>query len=194
MWPLLEARGQNGDLAPAAEVLQDLLASETFYQSMAEIQSRAKEIASVYREIYARLHDQRARMYDAAIEEMKGHPDWAGVPAEMQDPILRPLAARACQALELPQWEATVCRSCKATLSQMESDLAAVGGLKAQALARVIEITAPPDTPEMKTERVRLIEFFPDDLDSPEAVDEAVERLREHLVKLLDEGVKIVLE
>ncbi len=76
----------------------------------------------------------------------------------------------------------------------MESDLAAVGGLKAQALARIAEITTPPDTSEVKPVRVRLIEFFPDNLETEQAIDEAVERLREHLVKLLAGGVKIIPE
>ena len=50
--------------------------------------------------------------------------------------------------------EPMVCRACKATISQMESDVAALGGLFAQAVAR----------------------------------------LQDHLLKLLDEGVKIVVE
>ncbi|HPP76123.1 MAG TPA: hypothetical protein PLU88_13450, partial [Armatimonadota bacterium] len=73
---------------------------------------------------------------------------------------------------------------------QMDSDLAAVGGLKGQVLARVQEITAP----KQKVERIHLYNFFTDSLDSEEAVESAVERLKEHLLKLLAEGVKIVLE
>jgi len=192
MWPPLAARVQNGDLASSAATLQALLASETFYLSMAEIKARSKAIAAAYRETYTGLHDQRAAAFGVAIEAVKGHPDWTDVPAEMQGPILGPLVARACRIADLPAG-AVVCRACSAGLSQMESDIVALNGLKAQAAARIVEITAPI-TPGVKTERVYLADFFPDDLDSREAIDEAVERLREHLVKLLDEGVKIILE
>ena len=48
--------------------------------------------------------------------------------------------------------------------------------------------------PKEKVERVKLSEFFTETLESEQAIDDAVERLREHLLKLLAEGVKIILE
>jgi hypothetical protein len=48
--------------------------------------------------------------------------------------------------------------------------------------------------PKEKLERVRLAEFFTEALESEEAVEKAVERLREHLLKLVSEGIKIILE
>jgi hypothetical protein len=43
-------------------------------------------------------------------------------------------------------------------------------------------------------ERVRVSAFFDGALESPESVDAAVDRLREHLLKLVAEGARIVLE
>ena len=71
----------------------------------------------------------------------------------------------------------------------MESDLAAVAGLKAQVIGRLQEITAPK---EKKLERVRLVEFFTEAIESEESVERTIERLREHLLKLVAEGVKII--
>ena len=73
----------------------------------------------------------------------------------------------------------------------MESDLAALDGLKSQAIARVQEITTPKET---RMERVRVAKFFAGSIDSEDAVTEAVKLLQDHLLKLLDEGVKIVVE
>ncbi len=202
MWPVLRERLEIGDwgleiaaaeLGEMAVRLGEWLQAENFYETMTEIKTGAEVITTAYRTGYAGLHIQRAQGYSAAIEEIKGQPDWAGVPAEMQPPLLNPLALRACANLGWVDG-LIVCQTCRATLSQMESDLAAVGGLKAQALARIVEITTPPDTSEVKPVRVRLIEFFPDSLETEQALDEAVERLREHLVKLLAEGVKIIPE
>jgi hypothetical protein len=72
----------------------------------------------------------------------------------------------------------------------MESDQAALGGLKTEVIARIQELTAPQE----KLERVRLADFFTENLESKETVERVVERLREHLLKLMDEGVKIILE
>jgi hypothetical protein len=43
-------------------------------------------------------------------------------------------------------------------------------------------------------ERVKVSEFFSGSFETPEQVKEAVARLQDHLLKLLDEGVKIVVE
>jgi hypothetical protein len=72
----------------------------------------------------------------------------------------------------------------------MESDLAALDGLTAQVVKRVRELTMP----EEQFERVRVAQFVDGTLDSEEAIEQAVEQLREHLLKLLASGVKIVLE
>jgi len=73
----------------------------------------------------------------------------------------------------------------------MESDMEALGGLFAKVVAEIQRLTTPP---EVKIERVRVSEFFGDSFESVDQVKEAVARLQDHLLKLLDEGVKIVVE
>ena len=92
--------------------------------------------------------------------------------------------------LDLPDG-ALVCKKCSATLSQMESDLAALGGLFAQVVAQVQKLTTPPET---KVQRVRVSEFFGGAIENEDQVKQALARLQDHLLKLLDEGVKIVVE
>ena len=82
------------------------------------------------------------------------------------------------------------CRSCDATIGQIESDIAALDGLKSQVIAKIQSILAPGE----HVERVKLSQFFTETFESKQEIDDAVERLREYLLKLLDEGVKIILE
>lgn len=189
MWPLLEARGQHEELAEVTANLKAILEADTFYEAMAQIKAGAGQISAAYQQVYEELHRRRAELYRQALEAIKGHPDWLSVPDEMQAPVLNPLQSRACADLSLPQG-ALACQTCRATLSQMESDEAAVNGLRAQALERIEEIVKPP----VKTEKVRLAEFFPTSPESPAELDEALENLRGHLLKLLAEGVRIVLQ
>ncbi len=188
IWAALEARGRT-EIEPRAEELKELLASESFCEAKPAIRSAAEAVAAAYRKMYDGLHDRRATEFAAAAEEIKGHPDWAAVPATMHQPLLQPLLSRACDTLDLPDG-ALACRTCGATLSQMESDLAAINGLKSQALAQVVKITTPPET---RLVRVRVSEYFPA-LDSEQAIRQAADRLRDHLLKLFEEGVKIVVE
>ena len=58
---------------------------------------------------------------------------------------------------------------------------------------RVQELTTPKDKHDKLT-KVKLADFFNTSLDSDEAINEAIEKLADHLHKLLDEGAKIILE
>ena len=189
MWSELQARGQTA-LADRVETLTGLLASETFYESMKEIGEAAQAIASAYGTLYEKCHQDRTAQFEASLERLRGRPEWEDVPENMREPVLAPLACRCCTDLELLEG-ALVCKTCRAGLGQMESDLAALGALFAEAVAQVQKLTTPAD---VKIERVRVADFFAGAIESQDQVKQAVERLQDHLLKLLDEGVKIVLE
>lgn len=189
MWSALQARG-NAELADTVEELKSALASEAFYESLKEIGTSAKAVAEAYQSLYKQVHDNRTGQYQAAIEKIKGRPEWNEVPENMREPVLAPLSTRCCTDLDLKEG-GLVCITCRANLGQMESDIAALGGLFANAIAQVQKLTTPPET---KIERVRVAEFFTGSIETEDQVRQSVERLQDHLLKLLDEGVKIVLE
>jgi hypothetical protein len=190
-WPVLERRGV--DLADAVANLTSLIDSPNFYDSLDTSSKLAEQIATTYRTLYAELHEKRATEFSNAIEEIKGRPEWSLVPENTRDSVLSPLVVRACESLELADSSAR-CERCHSTVSEMESDIAALTGLKAQVIARVQELTAPPQAEGVRTERVKLADFFVAPLDSQAAVEEAVRRLSEYLLKLAAEGVRIIVE
>ncbi len=189
MWPQIESRGQS-DLSERVEELNGLLGAEDFFESMAKIGETAGEVSSAYQDLYGECHTGRSEQFAAAIEKIKGCPEWEAVPENMREPVLGPLASRCCTEGELLEGT-MVCKACKATLSQMESDHAALGGLFAEAIAQIQKLTTPAD---VKIERVRVAEFFTGAIESEDQIKQSVARLQDHLLKLLDEGVKIVLE
>jgi hypothetical protein len=184
-----ESRGQT-ELAEKGKQLHELIQSQTFFDSMPEIKSVADEITAAYRQLYENAHADRARQYQEAVEKIKGRPEWDQVPESMREPLLYSLTSRACEQFELPD-TALVCQNCRASVNQMESDAEALGGLFAKAVAEMQRLTTPP---EVKVERVKVSEFFSGSFETQEQVKEAVARLQDHLLKLLDEGVKIVVE
>ena len=132
--------------------------------------------------LYQRQKEREKNEEDGEVEVGDAHEDTA-------DGVLIPLSSRACEHADLPEG-ATVCRNCRATLSQMESDLAALSGLRVQVLSRIIELT----TSEPRVERVRLASFFNGGLESADEVKEAVERLKKHLLELVEDDVQIIIE
>lgn len=189
VWPQLEARGEVG-LREEVEALGGLLAEEDFYESLSAIGEKTRTISDAYCAVYQKGHDERSKQFGTAIERIKGRTEWSSVPEDMRQSVLQPLASRCCSDLDLPD-AALACKACGATLSQIESDLAALAGLFAQVTAHLQNLTTPPQT---KVERVRVYEFLSGQLETEEQVKQALARLQDHLLKLLDEGVKIVVE
>jgi len=186
---VFEARGQDEITAKGKE-LRDLLQSETFFDSMAQIEKQAQEISTVYRELYEKTHTERATQYRDAVEKIKGRSEWNQVPDSMREPVLAPLTLRGCAESDFPETN-LVCNACRAGVNQMESDSEALGGLFAKVVSEIQRLTTPPD---VKIERVRVSEYLSGSFESPDQVKKAVARLQDYLLKLLDEGVKIVVE
>lgn len=184
-----EARGQE-EIVEKGKELRELMQTETFFESMERIEGRTNEIMAAYRELYEKNHTERASQYQGAIEKIKGRKEWEQVPESMREQVLSPLALRGCVESDFPE-TSLVCNICRAVVSQMESDIEALGGLFAKVVADIQRLTTPP---EMKIERVRVSEYFSGSFESADQVKKAVACLQDHLLKLLDEGVKIVVE
>src|SRR4051794_11304854 len=142
---LLEAQGQ-ADLQHRVEELRGYLSGESMLESLPSIQKATKEILGAYRTLYEGRHADRTEQFRAAIEKVKGREDWTAVPEAMQGPVLAPLRSRCCDDLKLSDGS-LACESCRAGLGQMESDVAAIGGLVAGAVAQIQKLVTPPDTP-----------------------------------------------
>jgi len=202
IWPLFEAEGIDGDLAGGAQLLRERLENGTYYQATVEVDQALKSLETAYRSLYRERHKQRQAAFAQAVDDVKAQGSWlelfppvseeeAHKQKEMQGALLKPLTDRAGHDLDLPE-EALVCRVCGASLAQMASDLAAMARLRSDVLLRVQELA----TPEERVERVRVSDVVGvgQALGTSEEVDEVLAQLRDHLVKLIALGVKVVLE
>lgn len=196
IWPALFERGVAAELATQANELKALISSETFFDHLDAIEDISAAIRAEYRQLYLTRHRERHRVFTQASAEVRNRPEWTAIPEEARESIIQPLNMRMCVDNEadspvdpLPG-DAIRCVRCSATLGQIESDLAAVTTLKAQVIQRLQELA----TPEQRIERIRIAEFFTTPLDTPEAVDAAIEALRAELHKRIAEGAVVVLE
>jgi len=190
IWPLLQAEGHDSELGDRARFLRERLDDGTYYQVSAELDEALVSLETTYRDLYLGRHSERATAFAVAVASVKALPDWALVPEEMQETLLKPLLDRV-HDLDLPE-DGRVCTICRASLAEMASDLAAVDGLRSDVLLRVQELTAPEET----VERVRVSDVagVGQTLSTPEEVDDLLEQLRDHLLKLIASGIKVVLE
>lgn len=196
VWPALCERGVAPELAAQADKLQELVNAETFFAHLADIETLSAALRTEYHQLYRARHRERHQVFVQASAEVRSRSEWALIPEEARESMIKPLNDRMCiddetnPPIELLSGDAIRCVRCGATLGQIESDIAAVTALKAQAIQRLQKLA----TPEQRIERVRVAEFFTAPLDTPEAVDAAIEALRAELHKLIAEGARVVLE
>jgi hypothetical protein len=190
IWPHLETEGVGGGLADHAQTLRTHLEDGTFFPVSTEMDTALASLETTYRDLYQEHHDRRGAAFTQAVDDVKAQSDWALVPEEMQESLLKPLTARV-HDLDLPE-DSLTCAVCTARLSEMASDLAAVDGLRSNVLLRVQKIT----TPEERVERVRVSDVvgMGRALSSEDDMKQMLEELSDYLGKLIATGVKVVLE
>ncbi len=180
-------RPEDDPVILAGVRLREALQTDSVYDRLADIGRDAAEVGHAYEVLYTDRHSARSQAYEEAIAMVEAHPDWANLPLEAQQQVIAPLATRACDQLSL---SGTICSTCHATLDQIESDLAAVNGLRSQTLARIDELTAP----EIPVARVQVAEFFGGVILDDQDLDRRIEALREYLHKILAEGARIIFD
>jgi hypothetical protein len=191
MWPLLASRGQDTGLNEITSQLEKLLDDGSYYRFAEKVDQMAADIEQAYEQQYKSDHKNREVIYQQAIDMFKGLPEWPNLDETFQENLLAPLKSRRCDELKFIAGQ-VVCGNCGASLPQIESDFVAVGGLRNQALRRIQEFLEP----EEKLERVRVADITShyQAISSAEEVDELIERLRNHLLKMIESGVKVILE
>jgi hypothetical protein len=80
-----------------------------------------------------------------------------------------------------------------ASLTEMESDLAAVEGLRSSALVKLQELSMGGET-KAPVRRIRMSEIFNRPIQTQEDLETAIGQLRDSLQKFIDEGAAIILE
>jgi len=189
IWPTVEGRGDFENYRDDARKLQDLLNAEDFFEHFAEMKKLNEKLAGKYRDVYLNSHKERTKTYKGAISELKKEDGFSKLKTDEKNNILNSMKERACDSFDMMEGEAA-CKNCRAMLGQMESDIAALDGLKREASIRLQKVLAP----KQRIERIRLTRFFGSSIGNEEELDRAIEELRTHLLKLLKEDVKIILE
>jgi hypothetical protein len=183
--------------------LQGRLEDGTYYQVSTEVDPVVDWLEDNYQQLYKKRHDGREKAFKQAIDDIKGQAVWSQLfphsddaeeekrQKEMQESLLHGLAERADHELDLPE-SSLICKICGASLAEMASDLAAAHSLRSDVLMRVRRLSAP----EERIERVRVAEIDGADkvLGTPDEVEVLLENLRDHLLKLIASGRKVVLE
>jgi hypothetical protein len=195
IWNRLAAHNLSPELATTVEELKGHLTSEQFIDSWDTIANHTKLILGAYKQAYCNLFDRRRQSYESAIGDIKNRAEWG--PLEATSPsltasMLSPLLGR----LGTDEDKEAVAEGKslgQASLTEMESDLAAVDGLKSSVLVKLRELSIGSEK-KAPVRKVRVSDFFNRPIETQAELDKALELIRDSLQKCIDEGAIIILE
>lgn len=208
IWPLLRGRSADQTLAGKAEALSTIVASDTYFSRLGEMQSHTQALREAYRVIYVETRQRRRDAFTRAIEQVKDQPEWvmafppksAEADRDRADRLLLPLQSRVGDGDLVPLLDKG---ADGATLPQMESDLAAVESIKSDVIRQLQALAAP----EQSIYRVRVADFVRAQLIRPtesggaeaqkgldQQVEELLQALRIEIYKRLAEADVVILE
>ena len=195
VWQRLAAHTPPLELSTTVEELKTLLGSEQFIDSWDTIADHTKAILDAYKTAYCDLFDRRKQAYESAIGEIKNRTEWA--PLEVNNPgmastLLSPLQGRVGTDEDKDAVQEGKSLG-KASLTEMESDLAAVEGLKSSVLVKLQELSIGSEK-KAPVRKVRVSEFFNRPIETQQELDKALDLIRDSLQKCIDEGAIIILE
>ena len=200
VWQQLAAHNPSPELSTTIETLKTHLASEQLIESWDDIAASTKTVLDAYRTAYCDLFDRRKQSYESAIGEIKNRTEWA--PLEANNPgtassLLSPLRVRVGTNEDGKDEDNEAVKSGttlgKSSLTEMESDLAAVDGLKSSVLVKLQELSIGGEK-KAPIRKVRVSEFFNRPIQTQVELDKALDLIRDSLQKCIDEGAIIILE
>jgi len=195
VWQRLSAHNPSTELCETVEELGTLLASEEFIDSWDKITSHTKTVLDAYRTVYCDLFDRRKDAYESALGEIKNRSEWAPLEANnpgMASTLISPLQGRVGTEEDKETVQSGKSLG-KSSLTEMESDLAAVDGLKSSVLVKLQELSIGGEK-KAPVRKVRVSEFFKRPIETQEELDNALNLIRDSLQKCIDEGAIIILE
>ena len=195
VWQRLAAHNLTPELGTTVENLKTLLASEHFIDSWNEIDASTKAVLDAYRSAYCDLFERRKSFYESAIGEIKNRTEWAPLEANnssMAATMLSPLQGRVGTDDDKEAVKVGTSLG-KSSLTEMESDLAAIDGLKSSVLVKLQELSIGSEK-KAPVRKVRVSEFFNRPIQTQEELDKVLDLIRNSLQKYIDEGAIIILE
>ena len=192
------------EVEAAAAGLSVLLEQDDFYERLETIETHTDQILDAYKQVYLDLFDRRRAAYRKAIGEIADRFEWtplAPLPTDTEEErAKKEIVADTMLAALLVRVGTDEDRDSvadgktlgKASLSEMETDLVAVDGLKASVLLKLQEMSLSVEPKPVR--RLKISEFFNKPIRTQEELDATIQSLREALQKCIDEETVIILE
>jgi hypothetical protein len=178
-WPFLSTEpdlteAERGD----AEALADLLARESFFRELAEIDRRTRTLADAFAGRLATAERARSEAYRQALETLRGTPGWERLDPEQQERVAAVLAQRT----EVPAGEGV-------SIPLLREQTENCDQILAKAIAEIHELLDGN-----RLARVAVGNYFAGGIETDEQLKAALEGLRKEIAELIAAGKKVIVQ
>ena len=179
IWPFLDGEQDLEDaLRDRATELSDLMARETFYRHIPEIDQHTKAISDDYRGRFDQAVQMRGGVYSKAVEILHGTPGWEKLDEARQQQVAEPLTSRATTEV-----------SHQVPIPQLRADVDACPNRLNKAVEELMRIIDG-----QRIVQVQASSFFSGGIETQEQLDQAITGLREECEKLIGKGKKVLIQ
>lgn len=165
------------EILAKAQVLEELLGKERFYQHLSEIDQYCAALAREYEKRHQQATDSRSSCYQKALEKLVATPGWEILDKGQQSRVAEPLAYRAgkdAAGVAIPEIRADVVACPVRLKNAIEEMMTLIEG------NRLVKLEAST--------------FFSGGIETEEQLDAALCGLREECARLIGEGKKVLLQ
>lgn len=178
----------------AAGRINSILSHDGFCTQLDQLATDARYLEDRYQSRYSELRERLCQAVEDAADEVRAHPRWPELTATDQQDVLSPLL-RLLPPAPAHSADDDASRSTQETagptLQELGLRLQTVSATKERVLADLHRVVAPP---EQRVERVKVTRVMGREIATAEDVERVVNLLRDFLLKLVQEGVRIILE
>lgn len=179
LWPVLEDEPDiESTYQEQADNLADLLARESFFKYLAEIDQCTKKIEDKYQQQHAAAVQARTTAYTEALNQLKTIPGWEQLDSDQQERVSKTLVSRS-----------TTTGCDRLSISMLREQRTACSGLLNQAIEEMLRLLDGN-----RLERIEAASYFSGGIETEEQLESALTGLRDRCVELLAAGKKILVQ
>ena len=179
LWPVLrEEPDVEVTYQEQATKLTDLMAKESFFKYLPEIDQTTKTIETKHKQQHDIAVQARTEAYAEALNQLRSTPGWEQIDPDQQERVSRTLVSRSnmsdCDRL---------------SVSMLREQRSACSGLLKQAIEEMLRLLDGN-----RLERVEASSYFSGGIETEEQLESALSGLRDRCVELLAAGKKILVQ
>lgn len=179
LWPVLQAEADLPEALRKDEVeLRDLLARETFYKKLADLDQHARVLEQEHGKRHEAAVQERVAAYTEALAALRATPGWEQLSAAQHALVAGPLTNRA-----------TAEHTSGHSIALLRAERQACGGIQAKAIEDLLRLLDGN-----RLVRVTISGFFAGGIDTEEQLAQALTGLQQRCRELIAAGKKVLIQ